>query len=134
MRVVFDTSVIVSGLNFHGNEQRVQRLADRGRFELYPSQFIFQEVSGVLARKFNWSQERIAQAIRMLNDSATVVEPRRRLPIIRTNQADNRILACAVVATADFLITGDRRHLLPLNVHEGVRIVNAAVFLSLIER
>ena len=34
MRVVLDTNVIVSGLNFPGNERLVLELALRGRFEL----------------------------------------------------------------------------------------------------
>ena len=133
MRIVFDTNVIVSGLSFSGNERRVLELADIGRFDLYLSPYILQEVSSVLARKFGWSQERLALALRMLRDTATVIEPRRLPPIIQTNQADNRILECAVEASAEFLITGDRRHLLPLAVHEGVRIINAANFLSLLE-
>ena len=40
MRVVVDTNVIVSGLNFPGNERLVLELALRGRYELYLSPFI----------------------------------------------------------------------------------------------
>ena len=52
MRVVLDTNVIVSGLNFPGNERLVLELALRGRFELCLSPFILEEVAGVLGRKF----------------------------------------------------------------------------------
>ncbi len=134
MRVVLDTNVIVSGLNFSGNEQRVLQLAARRRYDLYLSTFILQEVSGVLARKFNWAQERTSQAIRLLSSAATVIKPRRILPVIQTNPADNRVLACAVESDADYLVTGDRRHLLPLKVHAGTRIINAAGFLPLVEK
>ena len=48
MRVVLDTNVIVSGLNFPGNERLVLELALRGRFELCLSPFILEEVAGVL--------------------------------------------------------------------------------------
>ena len=54
MRVTLDTNVIVSGLNFPGNERMVLELALRGRFELFLSWFILGEVSGVLTRKFDW--------------------------------------------------------------------------------
>ena len=40
MRVVLDTNVIVSGLNFLGNERLVLELALRGWFDLYLSTFI----------------------------------------------------------------------------------------------
>ena len=69
MRVVLDTNVIVSGLNFPGNERLVLELALRGRFELCLSSFILEEVSGVLERKFDWTEERSAQALRALGDA-----------------------------------------------------------------
>ncbi len=130
MRVVLDTNVIVSGLNFPGNERLVLELALRGRFELCLSPFILEEVAGVLGRKFDWTEERTSQALRALGDAATVVEPRRLPEMIEGGHADNRILECAVEASADYLVTGDRRHLLPLEEHRGARIFNAPRFLS----
>ena len=80
MRVVLDTNVIVSGLNFPGNERLILELALRGRFQLYLSPFILQEVAGVLGRKFDWTEERLSQALGALEDAATIVEPHRRPP------------------------------------------------------
>ncbi len=132
MRVVLDTNVLVSSLNFPGNERLVLDLARRGRFELHLSPFILEEVAGVLARKFGWSEERSSQALRVLRDAATVIEPRRLPSVIEDNQADNRILECAVAASADYLVTGDRRHLLPIEEYQGARILNAPRFLSVL--
>ena len=78
MRVVLDTNVIVSGLNFPGNERMVLDLARRGRSELYLSPFILEEVAGVLERKFGWTADSIDRALQALQDRATVVEPPRR--------------------------------------------------------
>ncbi len=133
MRVVLDTNVIVSGLNFPGNERLVLELALRGRFELYVSTFILEEAAGVLTRKFDWDAERSSQALRALGNAGTVIYPRRLPEVIEGGHADNRILECAVEASADYLVTGDRRHLLPLGTHEGVRILNAPRFLSALE-
>ena len=133
MRVVLDTNVIVSGLNFPGNERLVLELALRGRFELCLSPFILREVAGVLGRKFDWAEEHSAQALRALGDAATVIEPPRLPEVIGSGHADNRILECAVEASAEYLVTGDRQHLLPLGVHKGVRILNAPRFLSVVE-
>ena len=132
MRVVLDTNVIVSGLNFPGNERLVLELALRGRFELCLSPFILEEVAGVLVRKFDWTEERSSQALRALGDAATVVEPRRLPEMIKGGHVDNRILECAVEVSADYLVTGDRRHLLPLEEHQGARILNAPRFLSVL--
>ena len=132
MRVVLDTNVIVSGLNFPGNERLVLELALRGRFELYVSTFILEEAAGVLGRKFDWDAERSSQALSALGNAATVIYPRRLPEVIEGGHADNRIPECAVEASADYLVTGDRRHLLPLGTHEGVRILNAPRFLSIL--
>ena len=133
MRVVLDTNVIVSGLNFPGNERLVLELALRGRFEFYLSPFILDEVAGVLRRKFGWTEERSSQALRALGDAATVIDPRRLAEVIESGHADNRILDCVVEASADYLVTGDRRHLLPLEEYQGARILNAPRFLSVLE-
>lgn len=132
MRVVLDTNVVVSGLNFPGNERLVLELALRGRFEWYLSIFILDEVTGVLGRKFGWDEDRVSEALRTLTKAANVVDPQKLPDVIEANEADNRILECAVEASADYLITGDRRHLLPLGEHRGVRILNAPRFLSVL--
>ena len=134
MRVVLDTNVIISALNFSGNERLVLELALRGRFELVLSWFILEEVAGVLTRKFGWDYERTAQAIRTLENAATVIEPPRLAEMIEGGHPDNRVLECAVAANADYLVTGDRRHLLPIGEHQGTAIVNAPRFLSALDQ
>jgi len=130
MRVVLDTNVIVSALNFPGNERLVLELALRGRFELCLSRFILEEVAGVLTRKFDWDGEHTAQVLQGIENAATVIDPARLSELIEGGHADNRIVECAVAANADYLVTGDRRHLLPIGEHRGTRIVNAPRFLS----
>ena len=132
MRVVLDTNVIVSGLNFPGNERMVLELALRGRFGLFLSRFILEEVAGVLRRKFGWDEERATQVITTLESAATIIEPPRLTEMVEGGHADNRILECAVAASADYLVTGDRRHLLPIGEHRGAGIVNAPRFLSML--
>ena len=133
MGVVLDSNVIISGLNFTGNERLVLDLARRGRFELYLSPFILQEVSGVLERKFAWDANRVSQALDMLQDSAVIIEPQLRPEVIARHHADNRILECSADASAAYLVTGYRRHLLPLREHGETKIVNSSRFLSVLD-
>ena len=133
MRVVLDTNVIVSGLNFPGNERLVLELALRGRFELYLSPFILEEVEGVLGGKFGWENGRLSQALKVLEDAATIVEPQQLPEVIAGGHADNRVLECVAAVSADYLVTGDRRHLIPLGVHQGAKILNAPRFLTVLE-
>ena len=134
MRVVLDTNVIVSGLNFPGNERMVLELALRGRFELFLSWFILGEVFGMLARKFGWDGERAAQVLQGIGNAATIIDPPRLPELIAGGHAGNRILECAVAAGADYLITGDRRRLLPIGEHQGTRIINTPRLLSALGR
>jgi putative PIN family toxin of toxin-antitoxin system len=124
--------VIVSGLNFPGNEREVLDLARSGRYEFYLSPFIMNEVSGILRRKFAWNEDLINNAIRMLTQWAIVVHPETTVSIVKRNDADNRILECALEARADYIVTGDRRDLLPLKRIQNTTIVTSVKFLSIL--
>lgn len=39
---------------------------------------------------------------------------------------DDQVIAAAVAARVDFIVSGDRRHLLPHGSHQGIAIVEAA--------
>jgi len=133
VRVVLDTNVIVSGLNFPGNERLVLELALRGRFELYISDFILDEVAGVLVRKFDWAEERSSQALSVLRNAASIIDPQPHPDVVQPGHPDNRVLECVVAANAQYLVTGDRKHLIPLEEHHGASILNAPRFLSALE-
>ena len=129
MRVVLDSNVIISGLAYPRNERYVLQTVARDH-ELFVSPVIFDEVARSLTRKFNWGQSRVTAAIAELRRTATIIDPAPEADAVPGGHADNRILDCAVAAQADFLVTGDKRHLLPLGEHRGTRIVNAARFLE----
>lgn len=133
MKVVLDTNVILSGLNFPGKEREVLELARLGRYQLYLSPFILGEAAGVLQRKFGWSAQRTEQAMLLLRSWATVVRPKENVSVIERDDADNRVLECALEAGADFLVTGDRRDLLPLKEFKGTRIVPSSEFLAVLD-
>ena len=45
---------------------------------------------------------------------------------------DDQVIAAAVAAQANLIVSGDRKHLLPLGSHAGIAIVDAAEALRLI--
>jgi predicted nucleic acid-binding protein len=45
--------------------------------------------------------------------------------VVTNDPDDDPIIATAVAAKADYLVTGDRAHLLPLGEHEGIRILSS---------
>ncbi len=133
MKVVLDTNVIVSGFTHTGNESLVLDMARDSLLEAYVSPGILDEAVGVLPRKFGWSPQRVGETIAELLRYATIVDPEPSADAVPGGHADNRILDCAAAAGADFLITGDRRHLLPLGEYRGTRILNAAEFLEALQ-
>ena len=58
--------------------------------------------------------------------------PTERIDVITAKDDDNRILECALAARAEFLVTGDKEHLLPLGSYRDTRIVTPAQFLEIL--
>lgn len=122
-RAVLDTNVIISAVHFGGLPEELMLLANTGAIELFLSPLILEETARVLEEKLKWEKSRINRLLATLKEIATVIEPETVLNAVRGSDADNRILACAVDAKADYLVTGDKRHLLPLGSYKGIRIL-----------
>lgn len=86
------------------------------------------EVLEVLARKFAREPEELAHAAVFLNDLAEIIRPRRRVRALK-DEADNRILECAVTAGADLIVTGDQA-MLELGSFEGIQIISLRAYLD----
>jgi predicted nucleic acid-binding protein len=63
----------------------------------------------------------------------TLVSPTQVPRVIEHDADDDHVIAAAVAAQADLIVSGDRKHLLPLGIHSGIRIVAAAEALRLID-
>ena len=131
INVVIDTNVIVSAVNFGGKPNRILQLANEGAFKFFISPFILEEITNVLKKKFNWTEIKAENAIEMIKEISTSVQPTKSLSIIKKKDSDNRILECAIAAKAHFLISGDTKHILPLKKINEIIIVNPADFLSI---
>lgn len=129
-KVVVDTNVFVSALNFRGKPREVLDLIRKGEIELYISPFILGEMEKVLEEDFNWDKEQIRNAAERIRNKAIEVHPKVNLSAIKEKEADNRILECAVEGRVQYIVSGDKRHLLPLEQFEGVKILPPADFLK----
>ena len=90
---------------------------------------ILDEIGGVLARKFRWSATRVREARAAIGDFTVLVHPREPVSVVRGDEADNRILECALAAGAEAIVTGDH-HLLELRRFGGVQITTPREFLD----
>jgi putative PIN family toxin of toxin-antitoxin system len=131
VRVVFDTNVLVSIFGFPGGRlDALWTIVLEGSVTLALSEFILEEFSRNLASKAGLSSHEVAQAVDALRRRAEVVSPTQQLKVIRTPDADNRILECAVEAGAQVLVTGNFRHIRPLGKFQGIVILTPREFLD----
>ena len=129
-RVTADTNIYISALNFAGKPERFLRLAEAGAIQLVISDDIMAEVAKVLrGDKFAWPEPEIEKALRQLSRFTERVQPTQRLDVIKSDPPDNRILECAEAGKVDYIVTGEKRHILPLGSHAGIPIVKLADFM-----
>jgi putative PIN family toxin of toxin-antitoxin system len=133
VRVVFDTNIFISAFAIPGgNAEEAYLQAIQGTFELVTSVTILTETAGILRTKFEWADDKIEQFLQSVSRVATVLKTHPHLHVVQ-DEADNRILECAQLARADYIVTGDR-HLLALQRYEQTTLISLADFLALIRK
>lgn len=128
--IVCDTNILISAIIYGGNPERIIFAAKKGELSLFISPAILLELSRILHVKFGWQEYQIREAISYLGNLSTVIKPTKRITLIRTDTSDNRILECALAARADYIVSGDKRHLLPIKKFRNIPIVSPAAFLA----
>ncbi len=123
-RIVLDTNVLISAYGFGGKPLRLLEEGVSGGFRVVTSVPLMTELARNLYGVLGWTDEYVTPALAQIARVADIVEPEVTLHIIE-DDADNRVLECALAGGAELIATGDK-HLLRLGEHEGVRIVRPA--------
>jgi putative PIN family toxin of toxin-antitoxin system len=123
---------LVSAFIAAGPPSRVLERAIDGALELVLADPVLAELQRVLVSKLSFEVERYRDVERLLSEIAveSVAAVEGEVPRVSGDPDDDRILACAVKASVDVLVSGDRKHLLPLGSHKGVRIVTPQALLA----
>jgi putative PIN family toxin of toxin-antitoxin system len=128
MRAVFDRNVLVAAFATEGLCATLLRRARRGDFRLVLCPVILQEFQRVLNRKLAASPEEVREALGLLEEAGELVTPEpAAMPRVCRDRADDAILACALAARAEFLVTGDN-DLLGLRTFQRIRIIRPRDF------
>jgi putative PIN family toxin of toxin-antitoxin system len=128
-RVVADTNIYISAVMFGGLPGSVLDLGLLRAFTLVTSPPLLDELEDKLRVKFGVSAGDAAAIRAKLENAADVVEPHLMLDVVKDDPDDNRVLECAVVGGADYIVSGDR-HLLQLKAYVGIPILTARQFLE----
>lgn len=134
MRVIADTNIAVSGLLWHGAPRQVLEAARAGTIQLYTSPVLLAELEDVLqrskfARRLTLAQVTPPTLVLGYASLARVIHPASVPSVIASDPDDDAVIACAVAAQAEVIVSGDR-DLLNLRFYEGIPIVTAAQLLS----
>ncbi len=133
MRAVADTNTIISGLLWHGAPRQVFDAARAGQIDLFTSAILLAELEEVLSR------DKFAERLRragitphelMLGYAALaqLIEPASIPRVVLADADDDAVLACAVAADAEAIVSGDS-HLLKLRNFQNIPILSAAELL-----
>jgi putative PIN family toxin of toxin-antitoxin system len=130
MRVVLDTNVVVSALIWGGTPYKLLQAATNGDIELFTSPALMTELRGVLAREHLASRllvqaSSVAQAIALYGELAVSVSPLSTPRAVPSDPDDDQVIAVALAARADFIVSGDA-DLLTLGSYAGIGILSAA--------
>lgn len=129
IKIVCDTNVLISAFIFPGGPpEEIFHGVIMQEYKLGISIHILEEFKRVLRRKFTWPEDSIAEIIELIQRNATTVNPKHRVKVIH-DEPDNRILECAEVFKADYIISGDK-HILKLKIFKNIKILPASVFLK----
>ena len=134
MRVVLDTNILISAFGWGGVPGRLLLSGLTGQVELCASPFLSAELERVFA------YPTVAQALAKRGLSAADLHRRYLASVLWFEAAplprpvcrdadDDHVLACAVAAGADLIVSGDD-DLLSLRMYENMPIVTAAVALD----
>jgi len=130
VRAVIDTNVLIAGLLWHGPPHALLEHVRAGTVAMVSSPGLLAELADVIGRaKFdailvrsNTSRERSLAEVRQL---AEVVEPPPLAQPVCRDPDDDQVLALALAAKVDLIISGDN-DLLSLASFEGIPIVTPA--------
>lgn len=129
-KVVFDTNIYLSAIIFGGNPRACLELARSGEISLFTGRAILLELAEKFRQKFLWEEEDINEVIEGLLAFVKIVSPQKSIKVIKEDPEDNRILECALEAKADYIISGDKKHLLALKIFKTIPIFPAQKFLG----
>ncbi len=132
IRACLDTNVWISGIIFGGAPGKIVQLALDKKFVVITSSAILDEVTRVLESKFELSSKDVKRLRSRIIQVADVYEPPGELKVIAADPDDDIIVETAVVGNARYLVSGDKKHVLPLQHYGHVKIVSPKDFLSAI--
>lgn len=137
MKVIFDANIFVSFLlSIDSSITKLYVLWKQSKFEVLVSENIFDEIHEVLSRMEKKKIIDMNEKKSLQTDISTLTKCIQVISSVNTSDdvKDNRYLSCAEDRKAQYLITGDKKHLLPLKKHQKTNIISPKELVDIIDR
>lgn len=131
LRLVLDTNVVVAGLLWSGPPRRLLELAfDDEAVELFSSSALLDELAHSLgyakfAARIQAHGTSVERLLAQYTALVSLVIPPSVPRVVAQDADDDQVIATAVAARAELIVSGDKKHLLPIGNHQGIPIVTA---------
>ncbi len=137
MKITVDTNVLISSTFWAGCSDIILKKAENKEIELLISKEILEEFSRVLnyeeiQQKIKNKNLEMRRTIEKIISISTIIEPIKKLNIVKDDPDDNKILECAFEGKVKYIISQDN-HLLKLKEFEGIKIVSPEEFLNILK-
>jgi putative PIN family toxin of toxin-antitoxin system len=133
-----DTNVIVSGtITPQGIPGQILDFWRAGRIEFALCPSLLVETQTVLSQpqmaQYGFSVERAKLVTEGLRSTAVIVPGTTPVDVCE-DPKDNVLFACAYEAGADYIVSGDKKHVLPVGSFQGIPVVRPKEFVGLLAR
>jgi putative PIN family toxin of toxin-antitoxin system len=130
VKAVFDTNVVVSASFWRGAPFDCLAAWAQNRCEAAVSPALLAEYHETTEElRAEYPDRPCVPWAETLAESAALVFPAERASGATPDPKDEMVLECALAAEADCIVSGDKRHLLPLKAFRGIPIISPADFL-----
>ncbi|MEN6321179.1 MAG: putative toxin-antitoxin system toxin component, PIN family [Syntrophaceae bacterium] len=131
MKAVFDTNVLIAAFLTEGLCSSLLIRARKQAFNLVLCDDIIREFEGILVKKFKLTSTDISEISAIVSDAASeILHKLGPIPKICRDPNDDMIIACAIDAAADYIVTGDE-DLLILKRYKDIIMINPRNFEAL---
>jgi putative PIN family toxin of toxin-antitoxin system len=128
--VVFDTNVVASASFWRGTPFDCLAAWAQGRCEAVVSPALLAEYHEIIEElRLEYPRREPIEWVDTLTESAELIFPTERATGATPDPGDEMVLECALAAEADYIVSGDKKHLLSLREFHDIQIVSPSDFL-----
>ncbi len=136
MKIIIDTNDFISAIIGKNHRQKLAFVLNQPDIEVFASEDLLREIRDVGYR------EKFRKYVSIEDVDIFIEVLQKRLTLVKTTSLvfdspdpdDNYLLALAIDSNADYLITGDKKHLLSLNPYQGVPIIRLDELLTILQK